>query len=108
MNNVSLVGTLAQKPRLHYTQNGAPYCLFTVVCARKSEHAPDQLDCRIWGAPAEELARFGEGGMQVAISGALNVGRYDYEDAGERRVFVHCYSAELALVPFSGCELPFV
>ena len=98
MNNVSLVGTLAQKPRLHYTQNGAPYCLFTVVCARKSEHAPDQLDCRIWG----------EGGMQVAISGALNVGRYDYEDAGERRVFVHCYSAELALVPFSGCELPFV
>ena len=66
VNNVSLVGTLAQKPRLHYTQNGAPYCLFTVVCARKSAHAPDQLDCRIWGAPAEELARFGEGGMQVA------------------------------------------
>lgn len=107
MNTVNLVGTLAHKPRLRYTAGGAPYALFTVVCERASEHAPDRLDCRIWGTPAEELSRMAEGGMQISICGTLNVGRYDYTAPPARSVFVHCFSAELALVPFSGSALPF-
>ena len=37
MNKAILIGRLTKDPELRFTQNGSPYCQFTVACDRPSK-----------------------------------------------------------------------
>ena len=76
MNKVILVGTLERTPRLQFSADGTPYCLFTLVCERPickngDLRAPFRLPCRVRGERARTLARRCVSGQQIVCEGYL-------------------------------------
>ena len=85
MNQVTLVGRIANDLELKQTQTGKLFCQFNLAVTRFGGEGADFIPVQVWNKAAENLVKFQTKGSQIAISGRLNVESYETE--GQKRTF---------------------
>ena len=89
MNRVILVGRLVKDPELKYTPNDIPVVQFALAVNRQfsnknGERQADFINCVVWRAQAENLAKFMRKGNQIGVEGQLQVRTYE-DNGGVKR-----------------------
>jgi single-strand DNA-binding protein len=93
MNSVTLIGRLTADPKLKYTQNaGIPFCSFNLAVDRryknaKGEREADFIRIIAWRKLAEICVEHLFKGNKVAISGSLEVNRWEGEDGNPVTIY---------------------
>lgn len=89
LNSVTLGGNLARDAELRATQTSA--VLSFTVCVNSSQRdgdgyvdVPNFIDCVIYGARGESLARYLEKGVYVALTGRVSQRRWETKDGQKR------------------------
>jgi single-strand DNA-binding protein len=91
MNRVNLTANLTADPELRSTPGGTAVCNLRVACntGRKVGEEwisePNYFDVTVWGASAENAARFLKKGRGVAIDGKLRWREWETEDGSKRQ-----------------------
>ena len=82
MNNVILIGRLANDPELRYTPKPqTAVTKFTLAVDRmKKEDGADFIRVTVWGKQAETCDRYLSKGRQIAIHGRIQTGSYKNKD----------------------------
>ena len=85
MNNVILIGRLANDPELSYTPNNqTAVCRFTLAVNRmRKEDGADFIRITVWGKQAENCDRYLSKGRQAAIHGRIQTGSYTNRDGAK-------------------------
>ena len=85
MNQVVLIGRLANDPELSYTPNNqTAVCRFTLAVSRMRREDPaDFIRITVWGKQAENCERYLSKGRQAAVHGRIQTGSYTNKD-GQR------------------------
>lgn len=91
MNSFNVVGNLVRDPETHYTQNGFGITESAVAAnySRKSadgtweEHAAF-VDIKVLGGSGESFARFFSKGSKVALSGEIQMDRWQNAEGQNR------------------------
>ncbi len=85
MNNVVLIGRLANDPELSYTPNNqTAVCRFTLAVNRmRKEDGADFIRITVWGKQAENCDRYLSKGRQAAIHGRIQTGSYTNRDGAK-------------------------
>lgn len=85
MNNVTLIGRLANEPELSYTPNNqTAVCRFTLAVNRMRREDPaDFIRITVWGKQAENCDRFLSKGRQAAVNGRIQTGSYTNRDGAK-------------------------
>ena len=85
MNNVVLIGRLANEPELSYTSNNqTAVCRFTLAVSRMRRDDPaDFIRITVWGKQAENCDRYLSKGRQAAIHGRIQTGSYTNRDGAK-------------------------
>jgi len=88
MNKVFLIGNLTKNPELSATQNGKSLCRFTLAVQRKFANSQgvreaDFLTITVWGATADNCAKYLKKGSKAAVCGSIRTG--SFEQDGVRR-----------------------
>lgn len=86
MNQVSLIGRLAQEPEISYTQAGkavAKYCL-AVAKRVNGENSADFISCVSFGKTAEAIGNYVTKGQQIGVTGRLDPGKYVNREGNTR------------------------
>ena len=91
LNRVVLVGRLTKDPDLRHTQSGVAVANFTVAVNRpfsnkNNEQEADFINCVVWRAKAENLAKFMSKGSMIGVDGRLQTRSFDNNEG--RKVFV--------------------
>lgn len=92
MNNVNLVGILAEDPELRYTQSNKAYVRVAVGVRRNiskeqkeaGAKSIDWISCIFWDTNAENLAKYMKKSGLIAITGKLVTGSYESQDGTTR------------------------
>lgn len=92
MNNVNLVGILAEDPELRYTQSNKAYVRVAVGVRRNISKEQkeagakdiDWISCIFWDTNAENLAKYIKKSGLIAITGKLVTGSYESQDGTTR------------------------
>jgi len=93
INRVVLTGNLTADPELRPTPSGTPVArLRLAVNTRRRnsstgtwEEKPNYFDVTVWGAQAENCARYLSKGRPVAVDGRLEWREYEARDGGKRQ-----------------------
>ena len=91
MNKVILIGRLTRDPEIRYSQSAEPIAIarYSLAVSRrtKREGEPDAdfIGCVSFGKQAEFAEKYFKKGMQIAITGRLNVYSMDDAATGQRR-----------------------
>lgn len=85
MNQVVLIGRLANDPELSYTQgNQTAVCRFTLAVNRiKRDDPADFIRITVWGKMAENCDRYLSKGRQIAVNGRIQTGSYTNKDGAK-------------------------
>ncbi|MCT3322428.1 single-stranded DNA-binding protein [Lactobacillus johnsonii] len=86
MNDIKLLGRLAQKPEVKKSQAGHQYAWFTVAVPRKNDK--DQADfirCVAFGKLAAAMEKYCSKGRQVLVQGRLQVSHSTDQKTQETR-----------------------
>jgi single-strand DNA-binding protein len=88
---VTLVGRLVADPELRQTAGGTSVCQMRVAVNSSQKDAsgqwvekPSFFDVVVYGAPAENCARFLSKGRQVAVDGRLDQRSWEAQDGSKR------------------------
>jgi len=89
MNRVVLVGRITKDPELKYTQSNVPFVNFSIAVNRtfvnnQGEREADFINCVVWRAQAENLAKFISKGGLIGVDGRLQTRTYQTQ-TGENR-----------------------
>lgn len=92
INRVNISGNLTRDPELRAVSSGTQVLTFGVAVndrrrnpqTNEWEDVPNFVDCVVFGARAEALARFLSKGMKVAVEGKLRYSSWETKD-GQRR-----------------------
>ena len=93
MNQVTLVGRIANDLELKQTQTGKLFCQFNLAVTRFGGEGADFIPVQVWNKAAENLVKFQTKGSQIAISGRLSVESYETE--GQKRTFTKVIANEV-------------
>ena len=90
MNHIVLIGRLVADPVLRYTQSGVAVTSFTLAVDRNhskedGQRETDFIDVVTWRKQAETCANNLTKGRLVAVSGRLQIRRYDDKDGIRRK-----------------------
>lgn len=85
MNQVILIGRLANDPELSYTpQSGTAVCRFTLAVNRMRREDPaDFIKITVWGKIAESCNMYLSKGRQAAVHGRIQTGSYTNRDGAK-------------------------
>lgn len=85
MNQVILIGRLANDPELSYTpQSGTAVCRFTLAVNRMRREDPaDFIRITVWGKIAESCNTYLSKGRQAAVHGRIQTGSYTNRDGAK-------------------------
>lgn len=85
MNQVVLIGRLANDPELSYTPNNqTAVCRFTLAVNRMRREDPaDFIRITVWGKQAENCDRYLSKGRQAAVHGRIQTGSYTNRDGAK-------------------------
>lgn len=91
LNKVILIGRLVRDPESSCTQSGIARTKFTLAVERNFTGADgkkqvDYIDVVVWGALAENCAKYLRKGLLTAVSGRLEIRSFDGQDGQKRRV----------------------
>ena len=91
MNNIVLIGRLAQDPEMRYTPGSTAVTNFTIVVDRNranedGEREVDFIPVVVWSKLAEVVAQHMRKGRMVAIHGRLQIRSYENRDGQKVRV----------------------
>ena len=93
MNQVTLVGRIANDLELKQTQTGKMFCQFNLAVTRFGGEGADFVPVQAWNKAAENLVKFQVKGSQIAVNGRLNVETYETE--GQKRTFTKVIANEV-------------
>ena len=90
MNHIVLIGRLVADPVLRYTQSGVAVTSFTLAVDRNrskedGQRETDFIDVVTWRKQAETCVNYLTKGRLVAVSGRLQIRRYDDKDGIRRK-----------------------
>lgn len=85
INNVVLVGRLTRDPELKQTSSGISFVNFTIAVNRtyvdqSGERQADFINCVVWRAQAENLARYMRQGSLIGVEGRIQTRSYETEE----------------------------
>lgn len=85
MNQVILIGRLANDPELSYTpQSSTAVCRFTLAVNRvRREDPADFIRITVWGKIAESCNTYLAKGRQAAVHGRIQTGSYTNRDGAK-------------------------
>ena len=91
MNQVTLIGNLANDPESRVTNSGKAQCSFRLAVQRRFANAQgvreaDFLNVVCWGKTAENCARYLAKGRKAAVQGSIQTRSYDAQDGSKRYV----------------------
>ena len=91
MNKVILIGRLVQDPELRHTNEGSPFCNFSLAVQRDftnrdGEKETDFIDIIAWKKTGEAVAQYLKKGRLVAVTGRLQINKNE-DDSG--RTFIN-------------------
>lgn len=100
MNNVVLIGRLTRDPELRYIPvSGRAVANFTLAVDKglsrekrnemeaKNQPTADFINIVVWGAIAENCAKYLSKGLLTAVQGRIQTGSYDDKDGNRRWTF---------------------
>ena len=93
MNQVALVGRIANDLELKQTQTGKLFCQFNLAVTRFGGEGADFIPVQVWNKAAENLVKFQTKGSQIAINGRLNVETYEIDE--KKRTFTKIIANEV-------------
>ena len=93
MNQVTLVGRIANDLELKQTQTGKLFCQFNLAVTRFGGEGADFVPVQVWNKAAENLVKFQTKGSQIAINGRLNVETYEIDE--KKRTFTKIIANEV-------------
>ena len=93
MNQVTLVGRIANDLELKQTQTGKLFCQFNLAVTRFGGEGADFIPVQVWNKAAENLVKFQTKGSQIAINGRLNVETYEIDE--KKRTFTKIIANEV-------------
>ena len=93
MNQVTLVGRIANDLELKQTQIGKLFFQFNLAVSRFGGEGADFIPVMVWNKTAENLVKFQSKGSQIAVNGRLNVETYETE--GQKRTFTKVIANEV-------------
>ena len=104
MNQVVLIGRLANEPELSYTQqNQTAVCRFTLAVNRmKKDDGADFIRITVWGKLAENCDRYLSKGRQAAVHGRIQTG--SYEKDGQKHYTTDIVASSVEFLGSSGDE----
>jgi len=100
MNKVILIGRLTKDPEVRYSQSAEPTAVakFTLAVDRRfkkeGEQDADFIWCKSFGKQGEFAEKYLKKGMQIGVTGRLNV--YSYDDtSGQRKWMTEVVTEEI-------------
>ena len=96
MNICTLIGRLARDIEIRQSSKGTAIARFSIAVDRRGE-GTDFINCKAFGAVAENLSRFFHRGQRIGITGHINTGSYDKDGHKE-------YTFEVVVDAFDFCE----
>lgn len=108
MNKVFLIGNLTKNPELSTTNNGKSLCRFTLAVQRKFANTQgvreaDFLTITVWGATADNCAKYLKKGSKAAVCGSIRTG--SFEQDGVRRYTTEINADEVQFLTTKNDEL---
>ena len=95
MNKVQLIGRLTADPELKTTSSGINVCTFTVAVTRRfNRDETDFLPVTVWREIAVNCNKYLSKGSQVAVSGSIQLRRYE-DNNGIKRTAVDIQAEEV-------------
>ncbi len=88
LNNVVLLGRLAQEPEIRYTGTGTPVASFDLavqVPSKDRNAPPEYLPIVCWDKQAEFVGRHLAKGRQVVVSGHLTTRKWEDKHGQKRK-----------------------
>ena len=88
MNKAYLIGNLTRNPELSETNNGIPFCRFSIAVNNGygENKKTDYFNIIAWRNQAENCGRFLSKGSKVAIEGSLQNRSYEDKDGIKRTI----------------------
>lgn len=91
INVIALTGNLTRDPEIRSTQGGMSICTLRVACNSRAKAAsgewedkPNYFNVTVFGATADNCAKFLEKGRPVAVSGRLAWREWDDKQGAHR------------------------
>ena len=101
LNNVTIMGRLADNPEVRTTASGLSVCSFTIANDKdykKDGDAPNWIDCVAWRQTAEFIGRNFQKGSMIIVQGSLQTGTYQDRNGNNRKsvevIVNQCYFGE--------------
>ncbi|MFA5421394.1 MAG: single-stranded DNA-binding protein [Bacilli bacterium] len=100
INRVVLVGRLTRDPELRRTANETAVASFTIAVDNRVKGPDGQktasfIPCTVWGASADNTAKYTRKGSLVGVEGRLNQRTYDRRDGTKATILeVICDSVQ--------------
>jgi single-strand DNA-binding protein len=99
INRTILVGRITKDPELKMTQSNIPVVSFTIAVNRmftdaSGERQADFIQCVVWRAQAENLARYIRKGALLGIDGRIQTRQYEVEGVTKYVTEVVCDSVQ--------------
>ena len=105
INSVVLGGNLTRDVELRDVSGGRKVCTLTIAANRTYASQSGErntetsfIDVDVWGAPAENCARYLKKGSPVAVYGRLKQERWDTED-GQKRNRIKIVATNVQFLP---------
>ena len=98
MNKVFLIGNLTHDPELSETASGISVCRFSIAVNRRTsdgEQKADFYNVTAWRGLAETVAKFARKGNKLAVSGNIELRKYeDREGIGRTAIDIIAQDVE--------------
>lgn len=88
MNTINLVGRITKDLDLKCTPSGKYVCDFSLAVNRIGSEATDFINCQVWNAQAENLAKYQSKGSLVGVVGSIRVDTYEVEGTKRYKTYV--------------------
>jgi single-strand DNA-binding protein len=92
LNSVNILGNLTRDPEIKYTQSGRSVCNLSIannrVYSKDNEKVTEvsYFDVEVWGAVAENCAKYLAKGSGIVVEGRLKQDRWEKEGKTQSRV----------------------
>lgn len=89
LNNITIMGRVANDLEVAHTNNGKQIIKFTVAVTRdfknaNGEYESDFIRCMAFGTTAEHIAKYSSKGKLITLNGTLQTGSYENATTGQK------------------------
>ena len=91
LNDVRIVGNLTREAEVHYTPQGTPVANASLgvnesyTVDNQKKNVTTFIEVQLWGAAAENFAKFVEKGQQIFVEGALRQDTWQDKETKQNR-----------------------